>query len=482
MRRVPVPTTQPKEPFMTLPSRRPLQVLLLLALVLGVLAGPAATASSADPGDRAAETVSWLQRRVASTGLVTGPARHERVKVRKGPGRKARWVRRTQPGPAYAGLSIEVLTALRRLDPGGRTQADVVRALEGPAERYVGFDYGVLSGRYVEATARLLHVVATSSVPVREFADGSLKRSLVAMVRKRRGDPQRGRAVDSGWGGDTSSTVSQAAAVQALAAVDSRYLPMAARFLAKQSCTNGHFRQQMDSPDYTCKGSTQGRNRVGGVESTASAVIALVAARRAGVRGLDDEIGLGARWLGRRVARNGSVAEDEVADVRATAMAALALKAAGKPGPAGNAAAWLLRLQVDKPMVQRHRALRGQRGAIAWDRRTLQRAQRDGIGRAERKRWTRSTAIGASGLSVLLPERRLEVRAANRRKQLAVRVLGLVAGERYVLRRNGRLVAQGRVPADGKVVVSLGKARADTRLVVRGSHPGRSGVTVVSPR
>ena len=74
------------------------------------------------------------------------------------------------------------------------------------------------------------------------------------------------------------------------------------------------------------------------------------------------------------------------------------------------------------------------------------------------------------------------MRASDRRKQLKVRVLGLLAGERYVLHRNGRVVAQGRVPTDGKLVVSLGKARATTRLVVHGSHPGRRGVTVVSPR
>ncbi len=479
---------------MSLPTRRPLHVLLLLALVLGLLAGatgggaqaaPASAKVATTPAERepaVAETVAWLQRRVQRTHLVTAPPRHYKVKVRPAPGRKARWVRRSKPGPAYPGLSIDVVTALRRLDPGGTTQAAMVRALQRPAERYVSWRIGPLNGRYADATARLLQVVADSDIPVRSYADGSLRRSLIGMLRKEPGDPQRGRAVDSGWAGDTSSTVSQASVVQALAALDSKYLPMAARFLAKQSCPAGHFRLFMDSPDFTCKGSAEQRNRMSSVDATASAILALRSARSHGVKHLGDEIYWASRWLARQVPPSGGVAEAGEVNARTTALTALALKATGRLGAAGNAAAWLLRQQVDAQVVRRNPALRGQRGAIAWNAKTLTRAKREGISRRDRRLWLQSTALGAQGLSALLPERTLTIRTAVRGKRLVVRVSGLVVGERYTLKRDGRVVARGLAGKLGHVAVKLRRPRHEVRLAVWGDRKVRSGVRVVSPR
>ena len=339
-------------PGLTARSRLVLVAIPLLALLLGLLAGPATPAASARASagsvlreDAVRASVSWLQRRVGSSHLVTAPGRTVKVKVER-PGKKARWVRRTRPGPAYPGLSIDVVMALRRLDPGGDTQAAMVKALQGVTRPYVSYRVGALRGRYAEATARMLLVAATSGIPVRKYADGSLRRSLAKMIYKEKSPllrAQRGRVVDSGWGGDTSNTISQAAAVQALAAIDSKYLPIAARFLAKQSCPAGHFRWRMDSPDFTCKGSNELRNRVSSTDSTAAAILALRAARAHGVRHLGDEIAAASAWLGRRVKKSGGVAEDDEINAASTALAALALKATGRLGPAGNAAAWLLR-------------------------------------------------------------------------------------------------------------------------------------------
>ncbi len=485
---------------MSLPSRRPaptahpartVAVLLpLVALVLGLLAGPAASggaqaAQAATRGtsvrDEAAvqDSVAWLQRRVGrSTHLVTAPVRHVKVKVRHG--KKVRWVRRSEPGKPYPDLSIDVVMALRRLDPGGATQAAMVRALQRQTRSYVSYHIGALDGRYADATARMLYIAKTSGVPVREYADGALRRVLPAMVRKARRDPQRGRVVDSGWGGDTSSTVSQAYAVQALAATRSRYLPIAAHFLAKQACPAGHFRPLMDSPDYTCKGSNEMRNRVSSADATALAILALRTARSHGVRHLDDEIFEASRWLAKQVRPSGVVAEDDQEyNARSTALAAIALKATGRLGPAGTAASWLLRHQVDARMIARHPALRGQRGAIAWDHATLVRAKRKGITRAQRKAWLRSTADAAPGLSALLPARRLTVGAVQRKGHLVVRLSGLVGGERAVLERDGKVVFAGRAARRGHVRVVLRKARHDVRLVAFGSRKVRTGVTVV---
>ncbi len=464
-------------------------VLTLLALVLGLLAAPAAVAGARAATPRAAATgqqtpvhdvVAWMQRRVGDRDLVTAPSRQVRVKV-EGPHR-TRWVRRTVEGPAFPSLSIDVLLALRRLDGGGATQARMARALQGSADDYVHYRIGALEGRYALATARMVQVAAVSGIPMRTYADGSLRRSLAAMVRKSPGDPQRGRVVDSGWGGDRSNTLSQAAAVQALAALDAKNLPVAARFLAKQSCEAGHFRRFVDSPDYTCQGSREPRNRSASLEATAAAVLALRTARSHGVRRLDDEISAGSRWLARHVADNGRVAQSHVVDARTTALVALALKATGRRGAAGNAAAWLLRHQVDHAMIRRHPALRGQLGAIALNSRVLHAAQRHGVSRRDRKLWLQSTAGAAPGLVALLPAKQLTVRTATRGRALVVRISGLVAGERYVLKREGRVVSAGRATSDGHVRVVLRAPRHRVRLAVFGNRVVRSGVSVVSHR
>jgi hypothetical protein len=479
---------------MSHPSRRPapsvravLGTVCLLALVLGLLAGPVPSPATAAPAaaatlreDAVVESTSWLERRVGPGRLVTAPARHVKVKVRSG--KKVRWVRRTRPGSPYAGVSIDVLTALRRLDPESRTPVAMVRALQRPADRYASYTIGALRGRYAEATARLVAAAASSGIPLGEYADGTLRRTLAAMVVKSRRSPQRGRVVDSGWGGDTSNTLSQAAAVRALAAVDSRHLPIVARFLAKQSCEAGHFRLSVDSPDFTCRGSKEARNRTPDLEATAAAVLALRTARAHGVRRLDDEISAASAWLSRRVRLNGRVGRAGEADARTSGLVVLALRATGRRGAAGNAAAWLLRHQVDETMIRRHPALRGQRGAIALNRKVLVRAQHRGIRRADRKLWLQSTAAAAPALTALLPARQLTVRATPRGKRLVVRVTGLVVGERFTLHRNGRAVASGRAEAPGVARVVLRAPRGKVRLEAHGNRRVRAGVTVVSRR
>ncbi|GAA1918387.1 hypothetical protein [Nocardioides marmoribigeumensis] len=499
---------------MSLPSRRPspqgraaVLAVPLLALVVGLLAAPALT-GGAQARPRAAtsvrseaavvDSVAWLERRVGdSTHLVNAPSRRAKVRVvlparspqsgkagKKATGKRVRWVTRSVPGPAYPSLSVDVAMALRRLDPGDGTRLAMVKALQAPSRRYVHYREGELQGRYAEATARMVYLAATSGLRLSSYADGRLRRSLAGMIYQVERSPQRGRVMDSGWGGDTSDTISQAWAVQALAAVHSRSLPIVARFLARQACPAGHFRPMLDSADYTCKGSTEMRNRISSVDSTAMAILALRAARSQGVRHLGDEIVAASRWLARQVGPNGGVAEDEGQPVnaRSTALAAIALKATGRLGPAGNAATWLLRHQVDDRMIKHHPVLRGQRGAIAWSRRALVRAQRVGITRATRKSWVQSTSLAAPGLTALLPERTLGVSATRWHRKLLVRLSGLAVGERYALERDGKVVASGTAGARGRVQVVLRATRRTTRLVAFGNRKGRAGVTVVSSR
>jgi hypothetical protein len=238
----------------------------------------------------------------------------------------------------------------------------------------------------------------------------------------------------------------------------------------------------MDSPDYTCKGSAEQRNRMSSVDATASAILALRAARSHGVKHLDDEIYWASRWLARQVPPSGGVAEAGEVNPRTTALTALALKATGRLGAAGNAAAWLLRHQVDTRMVRRNPALRGPLGAIAWDNKVLARAKREGITYASRKSCIRATAAGAPGLAALLPAHTVTIRTAVRGKRLVVRLSGLVAGEHYVLERDGRVVASGFAKGLGHVAVKLRKPRRDVRLQAWGSRKVRTGVTVVSSR
>src|SRR3954454_22151796 len=107
------------------PARVAVVLLPLLALVLGLLDGPAASARPHDSrhaahsrtGVRAAaveDGTTWLRRRVGTDGLVNAPATHVKVKVRRGVHKKGvhkkrvRWVRRTTPGRAYPDVSLDV--------------------------------------------------------------------------------------------------------------------------------------------------------------------------------------------------------------------------------------------------------------------------------------------------------------------------------------------------------------------------------------
>ena len=499
---MPVPSRRPARPGRV--RARALPLVTLVAVVAGLLAGPAVTGGDTGSARAAQRTSSvarptqddsvlaalaWLQGRVSpDTHLVNAPARTVKVRrtVVKRVGHKTvtrvRWVRRSVPGAVRPSASIDVIMALRRLDPGGTTQTVMARALQPEAEDFVQWRFGPFVGRRADASARMLSVAASSGVPLRRYADGSLRRALTRMVVTRKKDPQRGRVVDSGWGGDTSDTISQALAVQALAAVDSKYLPLAARFLAKQSCLLGFFRREMDSPDYTCRGSKAPRNRVSDVEATARAVLALNAARAHGVQRLDPVISAASLWLRARVRPNGAVVDHGDVNSLTTAWAALALRATGRLGAAGNAAAWLRRLQVDDRMIRRHPALRGLRGAITWDRDALAHAQRKGLTRLQRKRWVISTALAAPGLTALLPPRTLGVSGHNGRRRLVVAVSGLAAGEKFVLRRGGRVLYAGTAAARGVARVRLHKAHGDVRIRVVGSRPERAGVTVVSSR
>lgn len=473
---------------MTRPSLRLLVVGMTLALLATLPGAVPASAASLGSGGRsepaAAQSVSWLVRQVGDNHLVTGPQERYRVRVVRPGGKGKRWVVRTRAGRPYAALSVDVVHALRRLRPGADLQRDMVRALEPRAVGYVGYRIGVLKGRRVDAVARMVELAATAGIPLRSYADGSLKRTLQAMVRTGRDNLARGRVVDSGWAGDKSNTVTQAAAVQALAATRSRYLPIAARFLAKQACPGGHFRLSMDSPDFTCAGSRRARNRVASTDATASAVLALRVAHRAGVKGLRVPIRRGAAWLVRVQRPGGGMAELGHVNARSTALTALALKATGRRGAAANAAAWLQRHQVDRAMVRSAPRLKRVLGAIAPDSRALRQARAHGVGAAARKQWVRSTAVSAAGLVAILPARRLQVRVGKHRLpggRVRVAVVGLQPHETFDVRRKGVKVVAGRVGRDGvaRGVVRLpGKGRT-IRLEATGSRAVRTGSAVI---
>jgi hypothetical protein len=365
------------------------------------------------------------------------------------------------------GLTLDVFYALRSNGAERATRTAILNRLTTP-EQVQNYTTGTPG-----ALGKLLTAVELSGRAYDPQLLSDLESSVTAS----------GRANGNG-GSDYGVTINQVWVARALANAGSPKTASAVRFLLRQQCAGGGFRGSFnDGGGCAAAAADQAKPDV---ESTSQAALALIEARAAGVTGLADDIADARTYLVRAQAANGHYTSNDTANSDATGLAAYALRRLGARGAAGNAAGWLLRLQVRGATAQKP-ALSDDRGAVAYSFAALAEAEKDGITRGATYQWRKATTDGGLGLSSVLPAKGIGVRApdtARKGARVGVTVRALLGGERFVLRRNGVVVSTGRVPANGVLTrtVTLPRKAGKVVISVEGSRPGRAGASAIRVR
>lgn len=319
----------------------------VLVLTLG-LVSPAA----ADERD---DSAAWLQAQLQD-GLIVGE-----------------W------GPNY-GASIDAYHSIEAL--GGDGDA-IIDALAADPKAYVtGEEWGDAGSTYAGSTGKLAATVQLAGRSATSFGGDDLLARLRATIQADGAD--KGRASDISAWGDYSNSMGQSWVVRALALADDSLLADAATYLAAQQCANGSFRLELSAGDCTPHW-----------DATALALVALLDARADGVTGLDGAITGAVDALEGAQAGDGSLTDDGVANSNTTALAAIALSAAGRDDSALLAADWV-RARLVTPSVATG-PLSGETGAIAFDQAAFDAGVSGGIDPA-REQWTAATAQAAAAL------------------------------------------------------------------------------------
>jgi hypothetical protein len=341
------------------------------ALVGGTLATPAHAATG-----RARAATDWLSDQL-DAGLVTSE-----FNVGQG------WQSYTDHG-----LTLDVYFAFDTLDVRAGQKARIIRAMEPEVDNYTGAAFGTT---FAGAVGKLLTAVRDQGIAPAEYGDGTLLTTLEGLVVT--SGSEKGRAKDSGAGSDTSNSFGQSYVATALARSGSEWENEAVRFLRRQQCDAGYFRELM-TPDGSCEVGSGPASRPS-VEATATAAMALMdAAPRLAAGPRKRAKGAAAdavRWLVTRQVGSGTFKGGR--DTNATGLAATALGEAGKKKRAAKAASWVADLQVTRKLVRTTKFRARDFGAIAYDRAAFTDGRTSGIARADRYQWRRATAQAAPAL------------------------------------------------------------------------------------
>jgi hypothetical protein len=433
------------------PARRLGAVAATAALVTGpVLVAPLTSPAEARTNSYSSSAAGWLSRQLTG-GLVHNDS---------------------FGGFDDYGLSLDVFFALDALRTRPRAAASVLDALAKNPGAYVGTG----TESYAGATGKLATAVELAGRNPRSFGGLNLVKRLEALVHTAR-DAQQGRASDQSSFGDFSNTIGQSFVVRALAGAKSRLSDEAVTFLRRQQCTAGFFRENVTSADFTCNGGTAAQSAPS-VDATGVAVQALVAARSAGVKGLDGSIRKASSWLLRHQRSGGAFVGNGTPNTNTTGLAATALALTGRHVAAERAAAWISRRQVTEVVAANHRKVARETGAIAYDSAALRAAERNGITSGLRDQWRRATAQAAIGVNAV---RRLRVVAPSGTRvvgsRVKVAVSGLAHRERWTVRLGLTVVDRGRATSRGTAVAAFTLPRRTGTLTVRayGASSARTG-------
>jgi hypothetical protein len=292
------------------------------------------------------------------------------------------------------GLTLDFFLALHDLSakPGVRNQ--ILDAVESHRGAYVGTG----SEAYAAQHGKLLTAVQLGDRGPGRYAGGGLFATLRSLVQK---DGKRaGRASDRSEFGNYTETIGQSYVVEAFALAGRKPLASSTTgYLLRQQCKKGYFRESMKG-SLNCEGGRSKGVSAASVDVTAIAVEALRTARRAGVKGLNDDIRDAHRWLRNAQNRNGSFTGNDVQNTNSTGLAAAALAHSPYPAAARKAANWLTRFQVSASNSA-GTPLADEVGALAYDRAAYVTGTAEGITVTTRDQWRRATAQAAVGLNAL---------------------------------------------------------------------------------
>jgi hypothetical protein len=370
------------------------------------------------------------------------------------------------------GLTLDVFFALNELDTRTADQDRIIAALSDAATLYTGSGATVSAG----ATGKLATAVQASGAPANDVKGVDLIKQAEALVTS------SGRASDTfaptdEYGADYSNAIGQSFVVRALATAKSSLADETVDYLLKQQCDDGSFRVQM--ADAQCAGGA------GTIDATSLAVQALLVAKDAGQAGVQDDIDQATAWLLSQQAADGGFSDEGSSNTNSTGLAAAALKAVGKDGAAGSAAAFIVRHQVTDAVAE-DSPLAGELGTIAFDQPALAEAKASGIVKETRDQFIRATAQAAIGVNAQLSATSLTVSVpAGLRKAgstIAVSVAGLRAGEKYSLSVAGGGSFRGSADANGRVSIAVPTPAGTARrlVTVEGSRSNRAGAATVT--
>jgi hypothetical protein len=299
------------------------------------------------------------------------------------------------------GLSIDTAFALKTIGGHSAAVARIRTAMTKHVSDYTTDASFGESDVFANAIAKLLVFAQTTGGGAKHFGGTNLVSKLQDRVIT--SGPSRGRIQDvvdpTNTFGDSANTIGQIFAVRGLLKAGSPLAKPALRFLLEQQCPV-YFRLDFN-PDKTATNQACTRKSPADTDVTALAVIELWSLRR-GHPDLVKSLDVASQWLTRHQRDNGSFGggpSTSAANTNSTGLAAWALGAAGRCRAAGDAAAWVSRLQVGGHLAGT--PLARERGAIAYDRAALTAAQRDGITKQTRDQWRRATAQAAPGLLLL---------------------------------------------------------------------------------
>ena len=358
-----------------------------VAVTAVALAGSGALVAPADASSAASDaSTDWLVGQLADGLMVSEYNLHD------GSG----WQQYTDYG-----LTLDAYFALQqlRVKPGKR-QA-ILDAIEPHSSEYTD----AFGTRYAGALGKLLTAVLFEGGDPSTYGDDT-NRDLLSDLEDLvvTSGPEQGRAQDDPSTSDTSNTFGQSYVATALTHARSPLADDATRFLLKQQCANGYFREGMDSGDFTCDGGTRQESKAS-VDATATVAIALGdlgeeldgRLQRRVRRASDNAVA----WLVSTQKNNGSFVGNGTANTNSTGLAAFALRLGGKRAKATRAAEWVDGLRVTRRVVRTSAYRARDVGAIAYDRAAFDAGKAAGIARADRYQWRRSTAQAAPALDLI---------------------------------------------------------------------------------
>jgi hypothetical protein len=298
--------------------------------------------------------------------------------------------------PSY-GLTIDVAFALKAV--GGHS-ADVQKIRDAIAlnvNAYISGGSGDPGSTYAGPTAKALVLAQMTSADPRDFGGVNLVKRLKGVVTK--SGRAKGRIVDVSQFGDFANTLGQVLAVRGLTAAGSGYAGKARSFLLEQQCRQGYFR--LDFSKLKSRHQSCGKNSPADPDATSYAVVELWKTSK-GHPAFRKALKRAAAWLRDQQRKSGAFIGGPTTttpNTNSTGLAGWALATARRCSGAKKAAHWIAGLQVGPQSGTS--PLKGQRGAIAYDRTAMKAGEKDGITDDTAGFWQRATAQAAPALRSL---------------------------------------------------------------------------------